>query len=73
MARGNIPTKTPGWRYDGVKSKGGETHKGRGIVWAKHRFILGAGGIDIKTDDQCLRFSGTANGKMKSENKCDVW
>jgi hypothetical protein len=73
FTRADGETKTPGWRYDGVKTKGGGVHDGKGRVWAKHRFILGAGGIDIKTDDQCLRFSGTAKGKLKSENKCDVW
>lgn len=73
FTRADGETKTPGWRYDGVKTKGGEVHGNQGRVWAKHRFILGVGGIDIKNDDRCLRFSGTAKGKIKSENKCDVW
>ncbi|WNG56459.1 hypothetical protein F0U59_18100 [Archangium gephyra] len=73
FTRADGETKTPGWRYDGVKTKGGEAHKGQARVWAKHRFILGAGGIDIKTDDRCLRLNGTANGKIKGEYKCDVW
>jgi hypothetical protein len=73
FSRGDGETKTPGWRYVGVETKGGEAVKGKARVWARHRFILGVGGIDIKTDDRCLRFTGNAKGKLKVEHKCDVF
>ncbi|WP_257455310.1 hypothetical protein [Archangium lipolyticum] len=73
FSRGDGETKTPGWRYVGVEAKGGETVKGMARVWARHRFILGVGGIDVKTDDRCLRFTGNAKGKLKVEHKCDVF
>lgn len=63
-------TKTPGWRHDGVKSKGKDVIKNLGRVWAKQRFILGIGGWDIQTVDVCLRLSGTANGKISAQSVC---
>jgi hypothetical protein len=73
FVRGDGETQTPGWRYVGVEAKGGETARGKARVWARHRFILGVGGIDIKTDDRCVRLTGNAKGKIKVEHKCDVF
>ena len=73
FTRADGETKTPGWRYAGVKSKGDEVASNRGRVWAKHRFILGIGGWDIQTVDVCLRFSGEPNGKITAQGTCGAF
>jgi len=70
FTRADGETKTPGWRYDGVKSKDDEVAGNKARVWAKHRFILGIGGWDIQTVDVCLRFSGEASGKITAQGTC---
>jgi hypothetical protein len=70
FTRADGETKTPGWRYDAVKSKDHEIANNIARVWAKQRFILGIGGWDIQTVDVCLRFSGEANGKITAQSTC---
>lgn len=65
-------TKTPGWRYDGVRASGYKVVSNQGRGWAKHRFILGVGGWDVNHPEHCLRGKGTASGTVSADRVCSV-
>lgn len=65
-------TKTPGWRYEGVRSHGSGVLSGAnfGLVWAHHLFVLGAGGVDVQHADECIRLIGISNGQASADSVC---
>lgn len=65
-------TSTPGWRYDGVRARNWGIINNTGRAYARHRFVLGIGGYDVKTDDNCLRVTGFAAGNSGQERVCSI-
>ncbi|MFF2641716.1 hypothetical protein ACFVUB_17905 [Streptomyces niveus] len=65
-------TSTPGWRYEGVKSKGAGIVGNQGRAWAKHLFILGVGGWDIQSPNECIRVKGSASGTAYADRVCSI-
>jgi hypothetical protein len=65
-------TSTPGWRYEGVKSKGAAIVSNQGRAWAKHLFVLGVGGIDIQSPNECIRVKGSASGRASADRVCSI-
>lgn len=48
----------PGWRHDGRRGFASGVSGGQAKIWSQHRFVLGAGGWDVQTIDQCMRIIG---------------
>ncbi|GAA2632709.1 hypothetical protein [Streptomyces vastus] len=65
-------TSTPGWRYEGVQTKGAGIVGNQGRAWAKHLFVLGVGGWDIQSPNECIRVKGAASGTAYADRVCSI-
>lgn len=66
-------TSTPGWRYEGERARGSGISSNIGRMWARHRFVLGSGGWDVQTTENCIRLNGYANHTAGSDLRCSIF
>ena len=65
-------TKTPGWRYDGVQNSNSAVIWPKAVAWAQHKFTLGIGLVDIKSDSRCQRVTGRQTGVAQYSTACGL-
>ncbi|MDG4765920.1 hypothetical protein O7632_17705 [Solwaraspora sp. WMMD406] len=60
----------PGWRHDGIKAQDTGVVRDQARGWAKHRFVLSTGDVDLWQRDHCIRVIGTYAGTQYSDGYC---
>ncbi|MFY1631658.1 hypothetical protein ACN27F_34345 [Solwaraspora sp. WMMB335] len=60
----------PGWRYDGIQAEDTGIVRDQARGWAKHRFVLSNGELDVWQRNHCIRVIGTYAGTNYSDGFC---
>ncbi len=66
-------TSTPGWRYEGIMREGHGVVSNQGRSYTQHKFVLGAGGIDVQSPTECLRVNGKYNATATGQYICGIY
>lgn len=66
-------TSTPGWRYEGVVARDSGVVSNEGRSYSKHQFVLGVGGWDVQSPQECLRVRGFSNATATASYTCGIY